>query len=207
MRPGFELLNQYNAVQTESFYDESTGRIGMHNSFEVNKVLKPLRTGTFKITNIQVRVDGQVYHAGDMTIQVGSGGGGTPPPPSYGSGGVGLRGASKRSTMPSVFARAEVDKSKAYKGEQIVVSYYIYQRVRAFNIEITKFPTLNGFLREELEMPYLARKLDMEQVVFDGVAYVRALARSIRGLSASRRQARNRSDGDQVQLLQPELHG
>ena len=173
--PGFDLLNQYNAVQTQSVYDDTTGRISVVNSFEVNKVLKPQRTGTFKISGIQVRVGGQVYRAPDLTIQVGSGGAGTPPPRGYGSGGVGLRGAGKRTSLPSVFARAEVDKNKIYKGEQVVVSYYIYQRVRAFNIEITKFPTLNGFLKEELEMPYLARKLEMEQVVMDGVAYQRAL--------------------------------
>jgi hypothetical protein len=173
--PAFDLLNQYNAVQSESFYDESTGRIGMRNSFEVNKVLRPKKEGTFKISGISIDVGGQTYRAPDLTVVVSSGGGGTPPPKGYGGAGVGLRGAGKRSNLPSVFARAEIDKNKVYKGEQVVVSYYVYERVRAFNIEITKFPALNGFLRAELEMPYINRKLDMEQVVLDGVAYARGL--------------------------------
>jgi hypothetical protein len=147
----------------------------MRTSFEVNKILKPLKTGTFKISGIQVQVAGKTYTAHDLTVTVGGSGVGTPPPRNYGGAGVGLRGSGKHSSLPSVFARAEVDKSKAYKGEQVIVSYYLYQRARAFNIEVTKYPVLNGFLREELEMPYLQQKLNMEQVVLDGVSYTRAL--------------------------------
>jgi hypothetical protein len=173
--PGFETVNQYNAVQSESYYDESSGRIGMRTSYEVNKILKPMKTGTFSISGIHVQVGGKNYTAPDLTVTVSGSGQGTPPPRNYGGAGVGLRGSGKHSSLPSVFARAEVDKSKAYKGEQVIVSYYLYQRARAFNIEVTKYPVLNGFLREELEMPYLQQKLNMEQVVLDGVSYTRAL--------------------------------
>jgi hypothetical protein len=172
---GFETVNQYNAVQSESYYDESSGRIGMRTSYEVNKILKPTKVGTFKISGIQVQVGGKTYTAHDLTVTVTGSGQGTPPPKNYGGAGVGLRGSGKQSRYPSVFARVEVDKSKAYKGEQVIVSYYLYQRARAFNIEVTKYPVLNGFLREELEMPYLQQKLNMEQVVLDGVSYTRAL--------------------------------
>jgi hypothetical protein len=172
---GFDVVNQYNAVSTESYYDESTGQIGMKTTYEVNKVLKPQRTGNFHIVNIRVQIGGKTLTAPDIAVNVTGSGGGTPPPQGYGGSGVGLRGSGKKSRFPSVFARAEVDKTKAYKGEQVIVSYYLYERARAFNIEITKYPTLNGFLREELEMPYLQQKLNMEQVVLDGTPYVRAL--------------------------------
>jgi hypothetical protein len=173
--PGFDVVNQYNAVSSESYYNESTGQIGMKTSYEVNKVLKPEKTGTFHISNIRVQIGGKAYTAPDLTVSVTGAGSGTPPPPGYGGSGVGLRGSGKKSKYPSVFARAEVDKTKAYKGEQVIVSYYLYERARAFNIEITKYPTLNGFLREELEMPYLQQKLNFEQIVLDGVPYTRAL--------------------------------
>jgi hypothetical protein len=173
--PSFETVNQYNAVQSESYYDESSGRIGMRTSYEVNKILKPTKTGTFSISGIHVQVGGKNYTAPDLSVTVSGSGQATPPPRNYGGAGVGLRGSGKHSSLPSVFARAEVDKSKAYKGEQVIVSYYLYQRARAFNIEVTKYPVLNGFLREELEMPYLQQKLNMEQVVLDGVGYTRAL--------------------------------
>lgn len=173
--PGFDVVNQYNSVSSESYYDSNTGMIGMKTSYEVNKVLKPEKTGNFHISNIRVQVAGKTYTAPDIAVSVTGAGSGTPPPPGYGGSGVGLRGTGKKSRYPSVFARAEVDKSKAYKGEQVIVSYYLYERARAFNIEITKYPTLNGFLREELDMPYLQQKLNMEHVVLDGVPYTRAL--------------------------------
>ena len=40
-------------------------------------------------------------------------------------------------------------------GEQVIVSYYLYRRARAMNLQVTDFPMLNGFLREEMEMPVL----------------------------------------------------
>jgi hypothetical protein len=107
-------------------------------------------------------------------IHVGQAGAGTPPPNSYGGGGIGLRGASRSNVAP-VLVRAEIDKSKAYKGEQIVVSYYLLHRVRMFNISVEKFPNLNGFLREELEMPVMGSALTSEKTVVNGVSYEKSL--------------------------------
>src|SRR5262245_20767219 len=59
--PDFDLLNQYNAVQSQSYCDESTGRIGMRNSIEVSKVLKPQKTGTLHIKGIAAQVGRKTY--------------------------------------------------------------------------------------------------------------------------------------------------
>ena len=95
--PGFDVVNQYNAVSSESYYNESTGQIGMKTSYEVNKVLKPEKTGTFHISNIRVQIGGKAFTAPDLTVNVTGAGSGTPPPPGYGGSGVGLRGSGKKS--------------------------------------------------------------------------------------------------------------
>ena len=87
--------------------------------------------------------------------------------------GCGARARSSRLRRSGFAPRS--DKTKAYKGEQIIVSYYLYRRVRVFNIQVDKFPILNGFLREDLEMPVLGQRLDTERVVLDGVPYERSL--------------------------------
>ncbi|MDR3608040.1 MAG: BatD family protein [Oligoflexia bacterium] len=172
--PDFDVVNSYDSSFVESYYDSSTGRFGMKNSQQVTKVLKPSRVGDLHISRIQIRVNGQVKTAPDIVVHVGSAGAGTPPPRSYGGGGVGLRGAGKP-TADKVMLRAEVDKSRVYKGEQIVVSYYLYRRVRMVNVQVDKFPQLPGFFREELEMPVMQPRMDSESVVVDGVAYQRSL--------------------------------
>ncbi len=170
--PDFDLVNEFTGAFVESYYEN--GRFGARNTQQITKVLRPRKTGDLKITDIAIRVNGQVFTAPPITVRVDPAGQGTPPPPQHGGGGVGLRGA-KRLTGAGFFVRAEVDKNKIYKGEQLIVSYYLYRRVRVFNIQVTKYPTLNGFLREDLDMPILGQRLDSEAVVLDGVPYERSL--------------------------------
>jgi hypothetical protein len=174
--PDFDVVNEYTGTYVESYYDSSTGRFGMRNNQQLTKVLKPSKAGALKIGGISIVANGKTLTAPDITVQVFGSGAGTPPPRGYGGSGLGLRGAGKRTLSgPSVKVRAEVDKDRAYKGEQVIVSYYLYRRVRVFNIQVDKFPMLNGFLREDLDMPVLGQRLDSERVVLDGVPYERSL--------------------------------
>ncbi len=174
--PDFDLVNQYSSVFVESYYEN--GRFGARNNRQFTKVLRPNRAGELTISGIQLKVGGRTLSHPPIRVVVTAGGRGTPPPPGYGGSGVGLRGAAKRprgATIP-FFIRAEVDHARVVKGQQIVVSYYLYQRARAHNIQVDKYPVLDGFLREDLELPILGQRLtDRESVVLDGVAYERVL--------------------------------
>ncbi|MEM7647510.1 MAG: BatD family protein [Pseudomonadota bacterium] len=50
------------------------------------------------------------------------------------------------------FIRAEVDKTDAYKGEQILASWYLYTRGRVRDIDTLKYPTLKGFWKEDIQI-------------------------------------------------------
>ncbi len=173
--PEFELINDYTSTYVESFYEN--GRFGSRKTLQFVKVLRPKKTGDLTISQLTARVDGKVYTAPAITIEVSAGGSGTPPPRNYGGSGVGLRGSTKKpvASGPGFFVRAEVDKSQAFRGEQIIVSYYLYRRTRVFNISVEKYPVLNAFLREDLDMPVLGQRLDTEQVMLDGAVYERSL--------------------------------
>jgi hypothetical protein len=172
--PDFTAVNQFDNTFVESYYDSTSGRFGMKNTQQLTVVLRPNKTGSLKISHLQIQIDGKTQTAPDISVEVGNGGGGTPPPPNYGGGGVGLRGASKHVRGSGIFVRAELSKDKVYKGEQVIVRYYLYRRVRVMNLSIDKFPVLSGFLSDEPDMPVLQR-LDNETVVLDGVAYQRSL--------------------------------
>ncbi|MEK6578088.1 MAG: BatD family protein [Bdellovibrionota bacterium] len=172
--PDFEIVNSYDGSFLESFYEN--GLFGVRNHNQATRILRPRKAGTLRISGIQVTAHGVNYKAPDISVYVSPGGGGTPPPKGYSSGaGAGLRGTPSKTGSRNVFVRAEVDKSKAFKGEQVVVSYYLYRKVRVFNITVEKFPIAKGFLREDLEMPVMGHRLDTEHVILAGVPYERSL--------------------------------
>lgn len=170
--PGLEELNSYQNQFFQSYYEN--GKFGARNTRTVTKVLRASRPGNYTISGIQIRVNGQAYTAPNITVKVTPPGQGTPTPRNYG-GGMGLRGTGKRYSGVNFLLRAETSKAKPYKGEQIIVSYYLYKKVNLFNPVVKSYPTLNGFLREELEMPIVSGMSQGQQVVMDGVPYVRTL--------------------------------
>lgn len=171
--PDFITVNEFSGTFIESFYEN--GRFGVRNNFSVTKILKPQKTGALKISQIRVNVGGKEYRSADIIVDVAAGGVATPPPVGYGGSGVGLRGSGKTPRGAQVFVRAEVSKDRAVRGEQVVVSYYLYRRTKVFNIQVEKYPALGGFLREDLEMPVLGARLETESVMLDGVRYDRSL--------------------------------
>lgn len=176
--PDFEVVNSYDSTYVESYYNQGTNQFETKNRREMTRILRPLRPGALRISHIRVTVGGQSLSAPDVLVNVGPGGTGgpsQPPTPGAGGGGPAPGDTVKADSHAGIFVRAEVDRDKVFKGEQVVVSYYLYRRVRAMNLQVSRFPTLNGFLREELEMPVMQPRLDSEPVVLGGVPYQRSL--------------------------------
>ena len=169
--PEFSVINQFTSNNIQSYYEN--GRFGMRHTWQLTHVLRPNRVGTHRITGIRIVFSGKPLTAPDITVRVVAGGQATPPSRGYGGGGAGLRGSAKRVSSVPFMIRAEVDRAKVFKGQQLVVSYYLYRRTRVFNIQVDKYPMLNGFFREDLEMPVLGHSLASERVIVDGIAYDR----------------------------------
>ncbi len=185
LAPDFEVVNQFQSTFVQSYYEN--GRFGMRNQNQLTKVLRPLKAGDLMIKGIQVSIDGKIHTSPDLRIRVvpgasssGGSSGARSGAPTYrgsqaGGGNASSRITGKKTVGVNIFVRAEVDKDHAVKGEQVVVSYYLYRRVRVFNIQVEKYPVLPGFLREDMDMPILNQRLDSERVILDGVAFERSL--------------------------------
>lgn len=173
--PDFIVINQYPSVYVESLFQN--GKFTVRNRQTLTVVLRPKKTGNLAISDIHVDIGGTKYSAGTLHVNVGPGGQGTPPPRGYGqgSGNSGLRGAGKRPDGRVFFVRAQVNKDKLYKGEQIIVSYYLYRKARVFNLNVIQYPVFKGFLREDLELPIMTGNLTSEYVVVDGTSYEKVL--------------------------------
>lgn len=171
--PDFQAINSYESPSLQNFY--INGQFSSRYSNEIVVTLKPKKVGTFKIENLAIEIGGKKYTAPAISVEVSQAGQGTPPPQGYGGLG-GLRGTGKQSDNNPFLVRSEVSKSEIFKGEQIIVSYYLYSSSSISDFQIQKYPVLDQFFREDLEIPALNRRgLQWEQVNLDGITYSRAL--------------------------------
>lgn len=171
--PNFEIIDDRQSQFVEGYFEN--GKVGARFTRTYTFVMRPKSVGRATISDISVTVGGQRLQAAPITITVSGGGQGTPPPRGYGGGGSGLRGSGKPQRGTPIFVRGEVDKNRAYKGEQVIVSYYLYSRAAQFNAQADKFPALPGFLKEELEMPIVQGRMMDDVVTLDGQVYKRVL--------------------------------
>ncbi len=73
------------------------------------------------------------------------------------------------------FIQAEADKEKAYEGEQVTASWYLYTKEDIRNIDTLKYPSLTGFWKEDIEV---VTNLNFTTEVINGIAYRKALLAS-----------------------------
>ena len=76
-------------------------------------------------------------------------------------------GSKKKQSDLSVFITAELDKEKAFLGEQITLAYKLYKKVD-ISIEPFKVPEFSGFWTEELYRP---NQIKFKKVDLNGVGY------------------------------------
>jgi hypothetical protein len=70
--------------------------------------------------------------------------------------------------LADVFVMTDVPKKALYIGEGVVARYYLYSKVPVSNLDIKKYPKLNGFLKRFLQEPERT-----ERVSVDGQLYMR----------------------------------
>lgn len=170
-----------------------------------NYQLAPKRLGALTIYPVEVVIDGRSYRTSALTLQVASGAGrrqapntapGARPPPGFedeevseeedlfsqllrrGMGQIPRGGGSR--TLPTnpkdaFFIQVETDKTEAYVGEQVTVSFFLYTTGLIRDLDTLKYPSLKGFWKEDIE---IATHLNFQQEVVDGVPYKKALLAS-----------------------------
>jgi hypothetical protein len=159
--PDFEIMNQFQNSQFSSVY--VNGKFENKSENSITYILRPKKLGSLRIHNISNNGE----KAPDLTVQViqetlykKQAGGEAPS----------LQGDAKM-----FFVKADTSKSRVYQGEQIIISYYLYRRTRANVRDVMQYPSFQGFIREDLEMPILSGRPDFEAVNLGGIPFERAL--------------------------------
>ena len=76
-------------------------------------------------------------------------------------------GSTKKQSDLDVFISSEIDKDKAYLGEQVTITYKIYKKID-ISIEPFEIPEFSGFWTEELYRP---NQIKFKKVDLNGVRY------------------------------------
>ena len=159
--PDFEIVNQFQNSQFSSVY--INGKFENRSEESITFILRPLKVGALRIRNISNNGE----KASDITVQVVQ--------EQLNRKQVDGQGAPLKGDAKNFFVRGEVSTSRVYKGEQVIVSFYLYRRTRAQVRDVLQYPSFQGFIREDLEMPILSNRPDFEAVSFGGVPMERAL--------------------------------
>jgi len=103
--------------------------------------LRPKKTGRLKIGPAKVRVGSNTYVSNPITVSVVAGS--VPAPTGPGQNVI------PPANDTSIFIQVLSDKSSAYVGEQINVSWYAYHETQLVGFAPVRIPTLDDFLVEE----------------------------------------------------------
>lgn len=192
---GLDLINKWTGTESRSTFANGQFQTEMTRTF--NYLLATQQPGPIKIGSAQVKVDGTVHHTKAISIRVLPRGQAPSQPqrPQQQQAQDSFdrmddvfsqllqrqrqmnRGFRTQPVNPdeAFFIQVEVDKTKVYAGEQVTASWYLYTRGQIREIDTLKYPSLNGFWKEEIEM---AKRLDFKQEVINGIAYKKALLAS-----------------------------
>jgi len=118
-------------------------------------ILLPEKEGQFTIDPVEVRVGGKIYKTEPITIRVTS----AAPrrarpqlPPLDPFAGEDRRPGRSGPSGEEVFVTTELDRSSAYPGQQVTLSYHLYTQVGVTGLQLQENPPLTGFWVEDLQV-------------------------------------------------------
>lgn len=127
------------------------GKVTRSVNYEYYYTLEATKEGTFEIEPATIEADGETYKSNAVKVKVVPGN-----RQSRGSGQSSARGEAGRKTPSGsldndmAFLRAEVDNSKPYQGEEVIVTYKLYYRVDIADYGIAQTPSYPGCWSQDL---------------------------------------------------------
>lgn len=164
--PSFENFDVVSGPNQETGMSSINGNVTSYKA--LSYILKPRKTGTFKISSINAIADGKQLKCNPVTIEVVNQGNiaGRSPQPSapmfpFDKPDPGLVPANDLVLRPgenaetkikkNLFIKLVASKTSCYVGEPIVVSFNLYTRLRS-ETNVTDAPSFNGFSVSDMEV-------------------------------------------------------
>lgn len=168
----FDVVGQSNSVQSTSQF--VGGQFVMNVKHQFSFVLFPKKSGKFTISAIQVQAGNETLRADDIVVLVRDGANGTrarpqfpapdqdedadpnqlaPEEPASQSNANNDGAIQEPNQLNSDFTVfVALDRKTAYVGEPIIAEYWVYDFGGVTQMEVKKWPTFDGFWKEDLEI-------------------------------------------------------
>ncbi len=188
---GFRMMGQSSTTGGGSFQMIVNGQVV--NSSDGDQswtfTLMPTTTGNFDIPPAKAKVDGQWYSSPSLKVQVVQGHQQASPAQSQTQSQTRPQQQQQSQTdrqnssntgelnADDVVITATADKTSAWVGEPIIITYRIYTRVTIPSYAINKIPAFDGFWSENLEDPN--SRPQQSEATLNGKRYTSALLRKI----------------------------
>jgi hypothetical protein len=168
-KPKLPSLDGFDVMGTSSSSNISwiNGRVS--TTQEYRYTLMPRSVGTFTIDPVEVRVGRKTVRTEPIRVEVVQGTGTKPPAGRSAPGGQRSppEAQTSRRAQGNIFITTEVDKPKAYVGEQVVLTFTYYSRLSMWNAPQYTPPETPGFWVEELSRDERARRVVIEGRAFE----------------------------------------
>lgn len=198
----FQLMQSWTGTEARSTF--TNGQFQTSRTRKFNYQLSAKQLGKVRVGPVEVIVNGQAYKTKIIDINVVNGGAASNSAPAqdpfFGKDPfsevddlfnqlLGRRQQNApsfpqnqpRRNIPSMNTRdafsiqVEVDKKKVYAGEQVTATWYLYTRGQVRDIDTLKYPSLNGFWKEDIQ---IATHLNFQNEIVNGIIYKKALLAS-----------------------------
>lgn len=160
---GFDILSGPNQSTSMQFVNGN-----MSQSLTYSFVLSATKEGVFTILPAKIKVNGVEIESNELKITVVKGAANTQQSQQGGKqqGTQGQQGSS--SSDGQTFVRISFSKTKAYRGEAIVVTHKIYTKQSIVGFEDVKFPSYDGFWSEDIQQP---QQITLNRETYNGEVY------------------------------------
>ncbi len=158
---GFDILSGPNQSTSMQFINGN-----MSQSLTYSYVLSATKEGTFTIPPAKIKVNGTEIESNELKITVVKGAATTSPQSNKQQGTQQQQGSS--SSDGQTFVRISFSKTKAYRGEAIVVTHKIYTKQSIVGFEDVKFPSYDGFWSEDIQQP---QQITLNRETYNGEVY------------------------------------
>jgi hypothetical protein len=135
-------------------------------------ILVPLQEGEFTVQPASINVKGQQFNSNPLYIKVfkGKGTGASSAQKSRGSQQQEMRVSRRIEDInKQVMIRAVVDKTNAYVGEQIILSFKLYTQLALSGSNLDKIPALNGFWSQDINNAN--QQIEWRTEIYNGQEY------------------------------------
>jgi len=153
---GFRVLSGPNQSSSMQIIN---GKVS--GSLSLSYILIPTAIGEFTIGSASIDHAGKTYSTQQLKIKIEKGTAQSQAQQSAG-------GYNQQELAKNVFIVAQANKSSAYQGEQITVTYKLYTKLNIASPQITKLPSYEGFWAEEIGP---IKQINFEMEMYRGERY------------------------------------